>query len=441
VADQNIWLNSQGFKNIQSNHYWSSSSNPDGTYAGGLAWEVYMWSGYVTRDDKSHYHYFLPVRSGGVGTVSLPATGQNFCYDASGTTRPCADTGEDGDTQTGVAWPSPRFTDNSNATPTDLSMTDNLTGLIWTKSGNLAGVAKTWQAALDYIKDLNSSAYLGHTDWRLPNRNELQSLINLQYESQAGWLQLQGFENVVAGEYWSSSTSVQTSNNYVLAWDVNMERGLVFGSTKSHLFYVWPVRSVQVVPMSTLTVTLSNVGAGSGGTVTSNPQGTNPAGISCTSGACTTTFPATTTVTLTQAPNAASVFGGWGGDCTGSGACSVNMATDKTVTASFSLAPVAKNQSKTLFYTSLATALAGADSNNEIRLLGIQLDGAVALNQSLILKGGWYGTYQATSGLPTVLNGNLTVQNGDSSLESTDVKGVLTIQGGSLQVNGVTVLP
>jgi hypothetical protein len=40
-----------------------------------------------------------------------------------------------------------------------------------------------------------------------------------------------------------------------------------------------------------------------------------------------------------------------------------------------------------------------------------------------------------------VLNGNLTVQNGDSSLESTDVKGVLTIQGGSLQVNGVTVLP
>jgi hypothetical protein len=445
VTDQSAWLNSQGFKNVQKNYYWSSSTDIDSSYYPNnvLAWEVYMWSGYVTRNDKTHYQYFLPVRTGGAGTVSLPVTGQTFCYADSGTERSCTGTGEDGETQTGVAWPSPRFTDNSSATPTDLSMTDNLTGLIWTKSGNPAGVAKTWQEALDYIKTLNTDGYLGHTDWRLPNRNELQSLINLQYESQAGWLQMQGFNNVAEGEYWSSSTGVQTSNNYVLAWDVNMRYGLVFGDTKSHPFRVWPVRSTQVIPMSQLTVTVSSNGAGSGGTVTSNPQGTNPAGISCTSGPCTTTFPATTNVTLTQAANAASVFDGWGGACSGSGACGFSMAADKTVTASFSLAPVAKNQTRTLFYTSLATALSAgeAQEQNEIRLLGIQLDGAVTLNQSLTLKGGWYGTYQTTSGLPTVLNGNLTVQGGDSNLESTDIKGVLAIQGGSLRVNSVTVLP
>ncbi|MBV5349871.1 DUF1566 domain-containing protein, partial [bacterium] len=242
VTDQADWLSSQGFKNVQRqvviNHYWSSSSDIDSTYYPGLAWEVSMGSGYVTRDDKSHNHYFLPVRSGGAGTISLPVTGQTLCYGDSGAERLCTGTGEDGDTQTGTAWPSPRFTDNSSTTTTDLTMTDNLTGLIWTKSGNLAGVAKTWQGALDYIKTLNTSSYLGHTDWRLPNRNELQSLINLQYESQAGWLQNQGFNTVVEGEYWSSSTSVQTNNNYGIAWEVNMRDGLVSDVySKLHLFY------------------------------------------------------------------------------------------------------------------------------------------------------------------------------------------------------------
>jgi hypothetical protein len=32
---------------------------------------------------------------------------------------------------TGVAWPNPRFTDNSDGT-----VTDNLTGLIWLKNAN-----------------------------------------------------------------------------------------------------------------------------------------------------------------------------------------------------------------------------------------------------------------------------------------------------------------
>ena len=38
------WLNTQGFINVQSNYYWSSSSYADYT---GNAWIVDMWDGFV----------------------------------------------------------------------------------------------------------------------------------------------------------------------------------------------------------------------------------------------------------------------------------------------------------------------------------------------------------------------------------------------------------
>jgi len=56
------------------------------------------------------------------GSVQLPQTGQARCYDSAGT-------GQDGDIRAGVAWPVPRFMDNGDGT-----VTDNLTGLIWTQN-------------------------------------------------------------------------------------------------------------------------------------------------------------------------------------------------------------------------------------------------------------------------------------------------------------------
>ena len=73
---------------------------------------------------------------GFAGTVNLPRTGQTKCYDEAGTEIPCAGTGQDGEIQAGVAWPEPRFTDNGDGT-----MTDNLTGLKWTKNSEPSG----WQ--------------------------------------------------------------------------------------------------------------------------------------------------------------------------------------------------------------------------------------------------------------------------------------------------------
>jgi hypothetical protein len=65
------------------------------------------------------------------------------------------------------------------------------------------------------------------------------------------------------------------------------------------------------------------------GTVTSAP-----AGINCSSGTCTAMFNSTDTVTLQETPNG-STFSMWGGDCSGSGSCSVAMSQDRTVDATF----------------------------------------------------------------------------------------------------------
>jgi len=86
------------------------------------------------------------------GATSDPAavseTGQTASYYS----------GDDGEIQAGVAWPSPRFTDHGD------TVTDELTGLIWLKDTNCygnpypgfdgdstAGDGKvTWQHALDF---------------------------------------------------------------------------------------------------------------------------------------------------------------------------------------------------------------------------------------------------------------------------------------------------
>ena len=117
-------------------------------------------------------------------------------------TIPCIGTGQDGEIQTGVAWPNPRFTDKG-----DQTVLDNLTWLIWAKDGNVmktrdpdfdtdstAGDGMvTWQHALDYIKKLNQESYLGHNDWRLPNVIELESLVHAGQSNAASWLNFAGF--------------------------------------------------------------------------------------------------------------------------------------------------------------------------------------------------------------------------------------------------------
>jgi len=169
------------------------------------------------------------------GTVNLPKTGQTNCYDTLGTEISCAGTGQDGEIQAGVAWPEPRFTDNGDDT-----MTDNLTGLMWTKNANFPNGTKAWEAALSYCNNLNLR---GYSDWRLPNVNELESLVNSAERDPSAWLNSQGFTNVQADYYWSSTTN---ANDTAYAWIVAMWSGSVGTVVKSsYNGCVWPVRAGQ----------------------------------------------------------------------------------------------------------------------------------------------------------------------------------------------------
>ena len=100
-------------------------------------------------------------------TVALvAATGQTTIYAI----------GDDGFYRNGVPSPNPRFTDNLDGT-----ITDNLTGLIWLKDGGCITM-RPWLGAIAAVDSLHDGL-CGLSDgtvagaWRLPNRNELLSLL------------------------------------------------------------------------------------------------------------------------------------------------------------------------------------------------------------------------------------------------------------------------
>jgi hypothetical protein len=173
------------------------------------------------------------------GPAPVPKTGQTTSYA----------TGCDGDLEKGVYWPYPRFTNNGDGTATD-----NLTGLIWLKNANCFG-PRTWNNALSDSNGLeNGECGLtdgsGPGDWRLPNSNELASLVHKGYYNPAvpntagtgKWSQGAPFNNVQSFYYWSSSTY---ASNTEYAWYVNMDDGYVGYYYKGEYYYVWPVRGGQ----------------------------------------------------------------------------------------------------------------------------------------------------------------------------------------------------
>jgi hypothetical protein len=176
-------------------------------------------------------------------TSSRPAkTGQTLCYNAAGEEIGCGSTGQDGDELKGVAWPGTRFTDNTGTEAG--TVTDNLTGLMWSKDASPeaggSGVEQVvWTTALSYCYNLTLG---GYSDWRLPNVKELQSLIDFGVINPALPSEYP-FTEVKSSNYWSSTT-LMTNKDY--AWGVDLNNGVVHGSVaKSGACYVWPVRGGQ----------------------------------------------------------------------------------------------------------------------------------------------------------------------------------------------------
>ncbi|MBU0680657.1 MAG: DUF1566 domain-containing protein [Proteobacteria bacterium] len=186
----------------------------------------------------------------------VPASGQTTCYDATGAVIACAGTGQDGELLTGVIWPTPRFIDNGDGT-----VTDNLTGLMWMTEANCIGNVNPafdadgtagdgivlWQHGLDFVTAVNATTYdcnvtISYTDWRLPNRKELLSLIDFG-QSNPALPSGHPFTGVVSSDYWTSSSAVTLPDD---AWCVNFQYGYSSAKLKGvSPVLVWPVRAGQ----------------------------------------------------------------------------------------------------------------------------------------------------------------------------------------------------
>ena len=128
----------------------------------------------------------------------------------------------------------------------DGTVTDKQTGLMWQKctlgltgASCAAGIALTltWQAAL---ASANNNTDNGYSDWRVPNKNELESLAEQACQGPA--INKTVFPATVSNSYWSSSPYAYY-NSY--AWIVNFSYGNVDSNDRSYSGYVRLVRGSQ----------------------------------------------------------------------------------------------------------------------------------------------------------------------------------------------------
>jgi Protein of unknown function (DUF1566) len=110
------------------------------------------------------------------------------------------------------------YTDNGDGT-----VTDNVTGLMWQQA--VSATTYTWADAVAYCPTLTLA---GHSDWRLPSRIELVSIVDLGVTSGSGApINATYFPSMPASggfRFWTSSPSADSSSR---AWYVDF----AFGST------------------------------------------------------------------------------------------------------------------------------------------------------------------------------------------------------------------
>ncbi len=215
------------FVGVAAGIYWSSTSYFGGVLGSPAAWAIRMADGRYINDGKLNSktgatNGVWAVRGAGGGMVKLAATGY---YDEPGQVV----AGDDGSVLAGVALTYPRFVDNGNGT-----VTDTVTGLVWLQQANC--LAGNWADSLVAVQGL-ASGQCGLTDgsaagaWRMPNRNEMQSLEDRMENNQADFFnatyvwklsgepyQLPIFTNFVGSEYyWTSTTDAADTGE---AWAV-----------------------------------------------------------------------------------------------------------------------------------------------------------------------------------------------------------------------------
>ena len=98
------------------------------------------------------------------------------------------------------------------------------------------GSSMIWESAVAHCEALDLG---GHSDWRLPNINELKSIVD---RSKINPAIVNGFENTSSYYYWSSTT-YEGGKGY--AWRIYFYYGFVDYNAKDGYYYVRCVRDGQ----------------------------------------------------------------------------------------------------------------------------------------------------------------------------------------------------
>lgn len=195
------------------------------------------------------------------------------------------------------------------------------------------------------------------------------------------------------------------------------------------------VSATFVQRTATVIVALADSGAGNGPQLAGGSVLQNGA-VVCTLSAgevptsCPRTFPLSSTVTFTAAPDANARFVGWSGPCAGTGACQITVSGDVTLRATFAPTAVVTVTSNTQNNGSgtVVSSPAGLSCNiTNVRLSGtcttvypahttVVLTATPVFGSRFVAWGGPCAAQSATCTLPNVTNAiNVDVQFGPSS--------------------------
>jgi len=189
----NPCINKTFFPNTVSSNYWSSTYS---AFTNTFIWYLDFNTGNESHSGKSISYYVRAVRAGQSNSSS-------------------------------------DFIDNGDGTVTDTS-----TGLMWQQ--DTPADTYDWNSAIEYCEDLS---FAGYSDWRLPNINELKSIVDFSKATLS--IDTDFFLFTVSSSYWSS-TAIIYHPTYI-GWAVSFASGGRQGNMTAvpPTFYVRAVRAGQ----------------------------------------------------------------------------------------------------------------------------------------------------------------------------------------------------
>ncbi|MFU2209269.1 DUF1566 domain-containing protein [Solidesulfovibrio sp. C21] len=171
--------------------------------------------------------------------MAVLPTGQTTCHDAHGREISCPGSGQDAASARRGRMDGDRFV----ADDPEL-VADALTGLVWPRDAGLAGFPMPWGEALAFAAGWARDGRFGRSDWRLPNRRELRSLVSYG-AARPALPPGHPFRNVFLGWYWTATTAAPAPG---YAWYVHMEGGRMFYGRKDQDCLCWPLAGDMLLP-------------------------------------------------------------------------------------------------------------------------------------------------------------------------------------------------